>query len=174
MLDVFPSRALDVAYQCFCAALMYFLPLFAIVFSYLNIVLTLCTRTRRMTSINKSRSSAPTDPTPSAGAMTMRIRFPSATMYFTQFRRVDHANNDAQNHQQVDTVVSLERDRERLSNGQQRTVTSSEVSPDVVDLRIANDVGQAERAASRTLKMTVIIVVAFLLCWTPYEILHIW
>jgi len=30
------------------------------------------------------------------------------------------------------------------------------------------------RAKSRTLKMTIIIVIVFVVCWTPYYIMAIW
>jgi hypothetical protein len=38
----------------------------------------------------------------------------------------------------------------------------------------ANGSSVVERAKSKTLKMTVTIVLAFLFCWTPYELVHLW
>lgn len=37
-----------------------------------------------------------------------------------------------------------------------------------------SDMSSIERARSRTLKMTIIIVVAFFFCWTPYITMNLW
>ncbi|XP_031779949.1 ACP receptor isoform X1 [Nasonia vitripennis] len=37
-----------------------------------------------------------------------------------------------------------------------------------------SDMSSIERARSRTLKMTIIIVVAFIFCWTPYITMNLW
>lgn len=68
-----------------------------------------------------------------------------------------------------------------------RSTSSQPDSPEIVTLARANShrthlvlrrsenaVGQMSRAKNRTLVMTIVIVVMFVLCWTPYVVMTLW
>lgn len=70
---------------------------------------------------------------------------------------------------------------------QQQTSSSQSASPEIVALgrvnshrtqlvlrRSENAVGQMSRAKNRTLVMTIVIVVVFVMCWTPYVFMTLW
>lgn len=68
-----------------------------------------------------------------------------------------------------------------------QSASSQPETPDIITLSRANShrthlvlrrsenaVGQMSRAKNRTLVMTIVIVVMFVLCWTPYVVMTLW
>ncbi|KAK8384399.1 hypothetical protein O3P69_009304 [Scylla paramamosain] len=70
------------------------------------------------------------------------------------------------------SIIKATRERRRGSTTSRRETGGSRTG-EKMRLR-RSDTSNIERARSRTLKMTVIIVLAFVWCWTPYVVIVLW
>nr|XP_027201205.1 gonadotropin-releasing hormone II receptor-like [Dermatophagoides pteronyssinus] len=134
----------EILYSTFGIAALYLIPLIIIIFCYVRIIWEIYKRSIQLSKDNRNNN-----------------------VEKCNQRTTMHINNDNQDcHQQTNSVGSGVSDEQNNNNNDQNDNNNNR-SKSRFHLR-RSDLSQVEKARIRTLRMTIIIVMAFVWCWTPY------
>ncbi|XP_065157122.1 adipokinetic hormone/corazonin-related peptide receptor variant I-like [Atheta coriaria] len=171
--DSFASPRHEFLYNILCLTMMYFLPLTIIIAAYASILYKMWHKARESSKeeVNNTQS------TNSSEKRVSNINEPHHSKCNSKYSAplVRHNNSS----ESKDSASRRSRSTLKVSNINATTPTPSHEKIQVrkhrdhVVLR-RSDAKCIERARRRTLKMTAVIVIVFVVCWTPYVVMALW